>query len=181
MFVVHAAPVACPLASMHLPTSVVVVVVVVLVVVTAVLAVVVGGVVVVGIGWHLQLLSQVEVAGHPDPSHSSFLPGSIWPSPQTERLACSVCLRNFFAFTATDADRQPAGSVTVTRTFLKLPGPQVVFGGDFATTFVTPFLLTLNFPTVSVHEPSDDCPGWSTSGISAAVSPVKVPILAGSR
>jgi hypothetical protein len=129
---------------------------VVVVVVVLVVDVLVGGVVVVGIGWHLQLPSQVAVAGHPEPSHCSFLPGSILPSPQNERFACRVCFGNFFAFTATDADWQPGCRVTVTRTFLKLPGPHVVFGGDFATTFVTPFLLTLNFPAVSLHEPSDD-------------------------
>ena len=61
-------------------------------------------VVVVGIGWHVQLLSQVAVAGHPEPSHCSLLPGSTWPSPQNERFACRVCFGNFFAFTATVAD-----------------------------------------------------------------------------
>src|SRR5262249_60535828 len=100
-FDVHAAPFACPVASMHLPMSVVVVVEVLLVVVTDVVLTVEGGVVVVvvGIGWHLQLSSQVAVAGHPEPSQSSSPPASILPSPQKERLPCNVCSGNFLAFT----------------------------------------------------------------------------------
>ena len=62
-------------------------------------------VVVVGIGWHVQSLSQVAVAGHPEPSHCSLLPGvDLAVTAERAIRLQGLSFGNFLAFTVTVAD-----------------------------------------------------------------------------